>query len=250
MSPLDGMTVRPSGNHGARRGGVRPDILLLHYTGMASARAAVDWLCDPESEVSCHYLVDEAGRITRMVDEERRAWHAGAGSWGGTQDINSRSIGVEIHNPGHGGGYPGFPDRQMRAVEALCLDILSRHDAIAPRRVLAHSDIAPGRKADPGEKFDWARLAAAGIGHWIEPDPVGDGGGYIQVGDRGAPVEALQSMLGAYGYGIEISGIFDEATGQVVTAFQRHFRPGRIDGVADASTVATLHRLLRALPAL
>ena len=136
-------------------------MLLLHYTGMDSAEAALDWLTRQESGVSCHYLVDAEGRIAQMVPESERAWHAGQSLWEGETDINSCSIGIEIHNPGHDFDYPDFPDAEMRAVEALCRDILSRH-AIPSHRVLAHSDVAPGRKRDPGEKFDWERLARAG----------------------------------------------------------------------------------------
>ena len=250
MSTLAGIVERPSCNHTERRDGAVPDMLILHYTGMKSAEAAIDWLCNPESKVSCHYLIDEAGQITRMVDEDRRAWHAGLSAWGGVVDINSRSIGIEIQNPGHDDGYPDFPELQMAAVRDLSRDIADRHSIVA-QRVLAHSDIAPGRKVDPGEKFDWAWLAGEGVGHWVEPEPVGGGGGgFLQCGDQGQPVEALQSMLATYGYGIEITGEFDVATEQVVGAFQRHFRPAKVDGVADASTVATLHRLLLALPEL
>ncbi|MBX3509507.1 MAG: N-acetylmuramoyl-L-alanine amidase [Parvibaculum sp.] len=235
---------RPSPNFNERPEGRRPDILLLHYTGMASAEAAVARLCDPAAKVSSHYLVDEAGRIIRMVPEHLRAWHAGVGHWAGESDINGCSIGIEIANGGHEFGSPPYPDIQMRAVEALCRDILSRHP-IAPRRVLGHSDIAPGRKADPGEWFDWARLARAGIGLWVSPEPVIEGPG-LRKGDRGDTVAELQFMLGDYGYGIEVLGRYDEATEAVVTAFQRHFRPERVDGVADVSTVATLRRLLEA----
>lgn len=235
---------RPSPNFNERPEGRRPDILLLHYTGMASAEAAVARLCDPAAKVSSHYLVDEAGRIIRMVPEHLRAWHAGVGHWAGESDINGCSIGIEIANGGHEFGSPPYPDIQMRAVEALCRDILSRHP-IAPRRVLGHSDIAPGRKADPGEWFDWARLARAGIGLWVRPEPVIEGPG-LRKGDRGDTVAELQFMLGDYGYGIEVLGRYDEATEAVVTAFQRHFRPERVDGVADVSTVATLRRLLEA----
>lgn len=244
-SRLPGVAVRESPNHGERRGGAQIDMLVLHYTGMPDAAGALSWLCDPRSEVSCHYFVDDAGHIVQSVPEARRAWHAGTSSWKGETDLNSRSIGIEIANPGHDGGYPDFPGRQVAAVTALAGDICRRH-AIRPERVLGHSDIAPGRKIDPGEKFPWARLAAAGVGHWVEPAPM-TGGRFFQGGDRGEPVEALQAMLALYGYGLDVTGRYDLRTAHVVTAFQRHFRPARIDGVADRSTIETLHRLLAAL---
>lgn len=221
------------------------DILLLHYTGMEDGEKAQQWLCAEESQVSCHYIVHEDGRIVQMVAEEKRAWHAGAGSWQGREDVNSRSIGIEIVNPGHEFGYPDFCDAQIAAVIDLCGDIIARC-RIEPRNVLAHSDVAPGRKRDPGEKFPWKRLHEAGIGHWIEPAPLA-GGRFLTLGDGGPPVEALQEMLSLYGYGIGRSGEFDRKTGQVVAAFQRHFRPGKVDGVADVSTIETLYRLHHAL---
>lgn len=227
-----------------RRDGRRPDMLLLHYTGMASAAAALDWLCNPKSGVSCHYLVDERGAITQMVGEEMRAWHAGVSSWQGEADTNSRSIGIEIHNPGHALGYSDFPARQMHAVIALCRDIVARH-AIAPRLVLAHSDVAPGRKIDPGEKFDWAQLHGAGVGHWVEAAPFEEGA-HLGPGEDGEAVLRLQSLLAHYGYGIERTGIYDAMTRTVVAAFQRHFRPARIDGIADRSTLDTLQRVCEA----
>lgn len=163
----------PSPNFEPRPEGRKPDTLILHYTGMEACDAARDWLASEESKVSAHYLLDEAGVVTQMVAESERAWHAGQSYWAGETDLNSASIGIEIHNPGHDFDYPPFPEVQMQAVEALCLDILGRH-AIPKERVLAHSDIAPGRKRDPGERFDWARLARAGIGLWTEPVPLGD----------------------------------------------------------------------------
>jgi N-acetylmuramoyl-L-alanine amidase len=234
----------PSPNHEPRKGGRTPDLLLLHYTGMITAEASLERLTDDEARVSSHYLIDEDGRITQMVREDLRAWHAGASHWAGEDDINSCSIGIEIHNPGHEFDYPDFPEIQMRAVEALCLDILSRN-TIPPERVLAHSDIAPARKQDPGEKFDWARLARAGIGLWVEPEPVGKDKG-LGTGDSGSEVEALQRQLADYGYNIPVTGEYDDATRIVVTAFQRHFRPARVDGRADRSTCITLERLLAA----
>ena len=221
-----------------------PDLLILHYTGMVTADRACAWLCNPASRVSCHYLVDEQGIITQMAGEEMLAWHAGKSSWEGETDSNSRSVGIEIHNPGHSLGYPHFPTEQMKAVIKLCRDIVARH-GIAPRHVLAHSDVAPLRKIDPGEKFDWAWLSREGIGHWVAPATIGSGQ-FFQLGDRGQPIEALQSMLALYGYGIEISGQYDKTTQLVVKAFQRHFRQARVDGVADRSTLDTLHRLLAA----
>jgi N-acetylmuramoyl-L-alanine amidase len=237
--------IAPSPNFGERRGGLRPDMLILHYTGMPSCEDAIRCLASPQSGVSCHYVVDEDGTITQMVPEAFRAWHAGVSLWQGVDDINSCSIGIEIHNPGHDGGYPDFPGIQMMAVEALCMDIVDRH-AIAPRRVLAHSDVAPRRKIDPGEKFDWARLALAGIGHWVEPADI-SGGDSLELGERGDAVMALQQNLAAYGYGIDPSGAYDEHTKIVVSAFQRHFRPSLVDGCADRSTVETLEALLEAL---
>lgn len=240
-----GAEVRVSPNFGPRRDGREPDSLILHYTGMETGDAAECWLCVPESEVSCHYLVHEDGRVVQMVRESDRAWHAGKGSWKGEDDVNSFSIGIEVVNAGPLGGFPDFPERQIEAVATLARDVCARR-GIAPERVLAHSDIAPGRKADPGERFPWARLAELGVGHYVPPSPV-SGGRFLAMGDRGEPVEALQSMLSLYGYGVEIDGLFDNATRVTVEAFQRHFRPALVDGVADRSTIETLHRLLRAL---
>jgi len=234
--------VLPSPNNEARIGVARPDILLLHYTGMKSTQAALERLCDPGPRVSSHYLVFEDGRIFQLVPEARRAYHAGASSWEGTSDINSRSIGIEIGNQGHDFGCPGFPDPQIAAVIALCRDILAR-SSIAARRVLAHSDVAPDRKRDPGEGFPWRRLAEAGVGLWVEPEPIVDGAA-LRPGDRGEDVATLQRALADYGYGVTVTGSYDTATEIVVTAFQRHFRPARVDGIADASTVRTLKKLI------
>lgn len=258
MSGIDNAAAiadRPSPNFGERKTGP-VDILLLHYTGMSDAGEALDWLCNEKSGVSSHYFVHEDGTVFRLVGEEYRAWHAGASRWAGETDINSRSVGIEIANYGHAAladesavkpaDLPAFPQAQIEAVIALCRDIITRHP-IPPHRVLAHSDVAPARKADPGEAFPWDRLAAAGIGHWVEPDPV-SGGQFLTLGDCGEPVEALQAMLALYGYEVEVTGRFDEATKHVVTAFQRHFRPQKVDGVADASTVRTLHKLLSTCP--
>lgn len=235
-----------SPNIESRREARQPDMIVLHYTGMANAASACDWLCNPRSGVSCHYLVDAPGNITQMVGEEMRAWHAGVSSWGGDNDINSRSIGIEIDNPGHSAGYPDFPVAQMRAVIALCHDIVSRHD-VRPRNILGHSDVAPGRKIDPGEKFAWRWLHREGIGHWVEPEAI-TGGAILRVGDRGPAVAELKAALAEYGYGATLDEEYNSALQTVVTAFQRHFRPAQIDGNADRSTIETLRRLCGALP--
>ena len=234
----------PSPNYGDRRGR-RPDCLILHYTGMPTAEAALALLTDPTSEVSAHYFVWEDGRIFQLAPERARAWHAGRSFWRGESDLNSVSIGVEIVNPGHDGGSPPFPDSQIAATIALARDILSRW-TIPPERVLAHSDVAPGRKRDPGEAFPWRRLWEGGVGRWVEPAPL-SGGALFRPGEEGPPVRALQAMLALYGYGVEISGVYDRRTRAVVEAFQRHFRPERVDGEADASTVATLKALVEGL---
>ena len=238
--------VRPSPNSGERNGGRLPDMLILHYTGMSTAQAALDWLCSEESQVSSHYFVDETGVVTQLLPERLRGWHAGASCWKGETDINSASIGIEIANPGHEAGSPPFPEEQIRSVIALCRDIIARH-GIAAERVLAHSDVAPMRKQDPGELFPWEQLHKEGVGHWTEPLPVG-GGRFFQQGDQGQPVEALQTMLALYGYDVDVDGLYSLETAAAVRAFQRHFRPARVDGIADASTIGTLHKLLTSLP--
>lgn len=249
MSPDSALVheVRPAANHDERRDGREADILLLHYTGMQTAEAAVERLVALESQVSCHYVVLENGRILQLVPEDRRAWHAGLSSWDGETDVNSGSIGIEIVNPGHEFGYRDFPDVQIDAVIALARDICARRN-IQPQRVLAHSDVAPRRKQDPGERFPWYRLAASGVGHWVAPTPLGEGP-RLAPGDEGEPVEHLQTLLSLYGYGIEIDGRYGSTTEDVVRAFQRHFRQELCDGVADFSTADTLRNLLAALPA-
>lgn len=238
--------VRVSPNFGPRREGMKPDMIVLHYTGMETGDGAEAWLCNPASEVSSHYLVHEDGRIVQMVREGDRAWHAGKSSWGGQSDINSCSVGIEIVNPGHAFGYPSFPDRQIDAVIALCRGIIGRH-SIAAERVLAHSDVALGRKIDPGEKFPWRNLHEAGVGHWVAPSPR-NGRLALRPGDAGSAVEELQSMLALYGYGVEITGQYDAQTETTVQAFQRHFRSRCVDGLADSSTLSTLRRLIASLP--
>ena len=245
-SPL-AARVAPSPNFGERRGPTRPNCVVLHYTGMPTADGALALLTDSASEVSAHYFVWESGEIAQLVPEDKRAWHAGAGAWGGARDINSASIGVEIVNHGHDGGSPPFPTRQIDATIALLRDIAARR-AILPERILAHSDVAPARKRDPGERFPWSALARAHVGHWVEPAPI-EGGALYRRGQEGPPVRALQAMLALYGYGLELTGVYDEPTRAVVAAFQRHFRPARVDGEADASTLATLRALIDALDA-
>ena len=248
-----GAKVRPSPNFGPRNNGILPDAIILHYTGMASGALAEDRLCNVEAEVSAHYLVHEDGRIVQMVPEAARAWHAGASFWAGANDMNSHSIGIEIANAGHPNADPSqpapdFEPRQIEAVIALCQGIVQRW-GIRPERVLAHSDVSIGRKIDPGEMFPWSVLHEAGVGHYVAPSPI-RGGRFFARGDSGQPVEALQSLLALYGYKIAITGDYDLETEKVVNAFQRHFRPQRIDGVADASTINTLHRLLKSIPQL
>jgi N-acetylmuramoyl-L-alanine amidase len=237
--------IHPSPNHGPRRDNP-PDSIILHYTGMASGAAALARLCDPKAEVSAHYFIDADGGVLQLVPETRRAWHAGQSCWAGEKDMNSASIGIEIQKGGHEFGAISYPEAQIDALIALCRDIISRH-AIAPSRVLAHSDIAPGRKIDPGEYFPWGALAEAGVGHYVRPHPVGDDVP-LAAGASGEKVEELQAMLASYGYDIGVSGHYDKKTEKVVAAFQRHFRPARVDGKADFSTLATLRDLGAARP--
>jgi N-acetylmuramoyl-L-alanine amidase len=238
--------VVASPNLDDRKGGA-PDMILLHYTGMRDGASALKRLCAADSKVSAHYVVFEDGRIVQCVPEEKRAWHAGVSSWAGETDINSRSIGIEIVNPGHEFGYPDFPLRQIAAVIALCRSILTRH-RIPPDRILGHSDVAPARKQDPGEKFPWDLLSDSNVGHWVRPAPLSSEGPGVKPGETSAAVRKLQRQLRSYGYGIEETGSYGDETRIVVGAFQRHFRPQRIDGIADASTLMTLDSLLAARP--
>ena len=234
-----------SPNRGERRGYGRPNSIILHYTGMPTGEAALKALTDPAREVSAHYLVWEDGLIDQLVAESDRAWHAGKAWWKGESDLNSASIGIEIVNPGHDGGSPPFPLPQIEATIALARDIGARF-SIAPERVLAHSDVAPARKRDPGEAFPWEALWRNGVGHWTKPAPL-SGSALFAHEEEGPPVRAMQAMLALYGYGLEITGVYDRQTRRVVAAFQRHFRPERVDGEADASTMATLKALIDGL---
>jgi N-acetylmuramoyl-L-alanine amidase len=217
---------RLSPNQGARNEPPRIDMLVLHYTGMESAAAALDRLCDQQARVSAHYVVEEDGTVWRLVPDARRAFHAGLSSWEGEGDLNFVSIGIEIVNPGHDWGYRPFAECQMAAVEHLCRDILARH-SIPAHRIIGHSDIAPERKIDPGELFDWRRLARAGIGIWPEPAPL--------IADREADRAQAVKDLAAIGYLIT-----PENEGLVVAAFQRHFRQARVDGLIDRETASRL----------
>jgi N-acetylmuramoyl-L-alanine amidase len=223
---------RPSPNYNNRPVGKAIDMLVMHYTGMRDAGAALKRLTDPEAQVSSHYLIDEAGKTYHLVDEHNRAWHAGVSYWGGERDINGVSIGIELVNPGHDFGYRSFPEAQMAALIALSREILARHK-ILPARVLGHSDVAPARKMDPGELFDWQRLAKAGIGRWPLPSKGPNDSASVRAG------------LGKIGYEVSAEGAGDKITKQSLSAFQRHFRPGKIDGIADEETCAMLYGLLR-----
>jgi N-acetylmuramoyl-L-alanine amidase len=211
-------------------------MLILHYTGMQTAREAVDRLCDPAAKVSSHYVVDEDGAILRLVPEERRAWHAGVSYWRGHTGLNGRSIGIEIVNPGHEWGYRDFPALQMAAVCDLCLGIVARHP-IPARNVVGHSDVAPDRKDDPGERFRWEDLAREGVGLW--PAGVSDPGPLPAV-ETEAGLLAVRAALARIGYQVAPDGAADTTLATVLRAFQRHWRREAVTGLADAGTVARI----------
>jgi N-acetylmuramoyl-L-alanine amidase len=234
---------RPSPNHDERRVGASIDLLILHYTDMQSAEAALSRLCHPTARVSAHYCIDEGGTIYRLAPEARRAWHAGVSYWAGERDINSRSIGIELVNPGRAYGYRPFPEPQMQALQALSLEILSRHP-IPPWRVLGHSDVAPARKIDPGELFDWRRLARSGVGLWP----------YTATQPRRLTARTpheiadVQSQLMAIGYEVVVSGVLDASTMQALAAFQRHYHPDHVTGLPDGQSRRLLSALRAAIP--
>jgi len=231
----------PSSNQDERPADAPIDMLILHYTGMRTAQEAIDRLRDPAAHVSSHYVVDEDGAVLRLVPEAMRAWHAGTSYWRGHSELNARSIGIEIVNPGHEWGYRDFPVLQLAAVCDLCLGILSRHP-IPARNVLAHSDVAPDRKEDPGELFDWRSLAENGVGLW--PTGIPDLGAQGAIRDP-ASLNDVRTALGDIGYQVASEGAFDPALATVLRAFQRHWRPEAVTGEADAGTRARLSALWR-----
>ncbi len=201
-------------------------MLIMHYTGMPTGEEAMARMCDPASKVAAHYTVEEDGRVFQHVTEGKRAWHAGISCWKGEGDVNARSIGIEIVNPGHEFGYRAFPEAQIESVMALAKDILSRHD-IPAEHVLGHSDVAPGRKQDPGELFPWRRLADAGIGRWIVFQPP------IELIDEHSPADEVRNFqlgLMHFGYCIEVDGIFGEQTRAVLKAYLEHFNQAAHQG--------------------
>jgi N-acetylmuramoyl-L-alanine amidase len=216
----------------------------MHYTGMRTSQEALERLCDPTSKVSAHYLVEEDGTVIPLVDEKDCAWHAGLSFWRGMRNVNPVSIGIEVVNPGHEWGYRAFPEAQMKALGTLSADIVGRYH-IQPRDVVAHSDIAPQRKEDPGELFNWTWLSRQGVGLW--PGKRGKGtekSRTLKEGDAGEAVLKMQLSLAEYGYEVPQNSTFDEGTRKVVVAFQRHFNPSRLDGVWDEATEAALAGLL------
>ncbi|VAV95902.1 FIG001385: N-acetylmuramoyl-L-alanine amidase [hydrothermal vent metagenome] len=234
------MISHPSPNFDDRPAAATVKYLILHYTGMATGQAALDRLCDPAAKVSAHYLIEEDGRVFSLVAEHKRAWHAGVSSWAGERDINGLSIGIELVNPGHDepgykGDYRSFPKEQMTALGNLCKDILSRHD-ILPWHILGHSDVAPMRKCDPGELFDWRSLASEGIGLWPERnDP--------SLGQDWQDISVVQQNLAEFGYDIKVTGKLDSQTRAVLSAFQQHFRPADTAGKSDQECLAILEEL-------
>lgn len=233
----------PSPNFDERNCRRPVDMVVLHYTGMPSAEAALKRLTDPQSKVSAHYVIDEDGTIYRLVPEDKRAWHAGVAFWRGVRDVNARSIGIELVNPGHEFGYREFPVVQIEALLELLTDIGSRHE-IMPGNYVGHSDVAPLRKEDPGELFPWRRLAVAGFGRWWSGDfAVSPNAPSLGPGERGGAVLELQVALDKIGYGIEGSGLYDALTEAAVRAFQRHWRPAQVDGVSDAETTSLIHHI-------
>lgn len=230
-----------SPNQDDRPNGCPIDMVILHYTGMRTAGEAIDRLRDPAARVSSHYVVDEDGDVVRLVPEARRAFHAGVSHWRGHQGLNGRSIGIEMVNPGHGNGYRDFPVLQLVSVCDLCLEILSRH-AVPARNFVGHADVAPDRKEDPGEKFDWEGLARNGVGLWPDGAPDLGTGGAVR---DPAALRDVRAALAHIGYAVVPEGALDPALAAVLRAFQRHWRPEAVTGQADAGTLARLLAVAR-----
>jgi len=227
---------RSSPNFDERDPAVPLQFIILHYTDMLTGEAALELLCDPAAKVSAHYMVEEDGQIFQLVDERKRAWHAGQSSWRGVTNINSASIGIELANPGHRNGYRPFPALQITALKALMKDIIARHNLSAELAPLGHSDIAPSRKEDPGELFPWRELAQEGLGLW--PETRAEDYGHAEDGD-------IQQLLRAIGYDCPETGTYDRVTRAALLAFQRHYEPENLTGTPEQETVARLRALVR-----
>ena len=229
--------VSPNYNEREAMGGgaAHPSMIILHYTGMETGRAALERLCDPESKVSAHYVIEESGAIHQLVDDEKRAWHAGVASWEGLSDINSASIGIEIVNGGHDFNLPAFPDKQIKALEGLLEKLIQKY-SVSADKILGHSDVAPGRKIDPGEKFPWARLAQNGYGLWPAPQEMDFQAAQDLILEQGSVLE----LLGGFGYDTRVEFFV------LIQEFHRHFYPEKFKDAARASEpdVATIAKLL------
>jgi len=240
---------KPSPNFNERPQGQIPDLLLLHYTGMKTGAEALERMRDPAAKVAAHYMIETDGTVYQLVAEDKRAWHAGISSWQGETDINGCSIGIEIVNPGHEFGYQAFPDGQMQSVATLCKAIIQKY-SIRADRVLGHSDVAPDRKMDPGEKFNWQWLASEGVGLWpkdTQENTVHENDKItLKYGDVGVQVDALQAQMTAIGYGLDVSSRYDRMTEYGVAAFQRHWRQQKVSGVADGETQNLIEAILKA----
>lgn len=224
------LIAAPSPNFDARDPLAPLRYIVLHYTGMKSGEEALARLRDPAAKVSAHYMIEEDGRIYALVDEASRAWHAGKSFWRGITDLNSASIGIELVNPGHEFGYRPFPQKQIDALVPLLKDIVARHNFDPRQALLAHSDIAPQRKQDPGELFPWRELAEQGLGIWPEPAP----------SSQPATCAETQNLLRAIGYDCPNSGTCDDPTRAALTAFQRRYAPQNLTGQPDPQTIAML----------
>lgn len=235
---------RPSPNYEARPVSTVIDTIIIHYTGMRSADDALQRLCDPVAKVSAHYVIDEEGCVYQLVEDSQRAWHAGLSYWRGKEQLNDMSIGIELVNPGHEFGYRPFPNAQIKSLIALCTQLIARHP-IKQHHIIGHSDIAPKRKEDPGEFFNWQHLAEHGIGIWHgislppqKPKPL------IQKGDSNERVSTMQTQLAKYGYQIPQHGIFDDDTAATVIAFKRRFYPSNLEASWDSVAENMLQNLL------
>lgn len=236
MQSMKSVLQRQSPNFNERNPDVLLQFVVLHYTGMENAQQAIERLCMPEAEVSAHYFIHEDGGILQLVAEDKRAWHAGKSFWRGITDINSASIGIELHNPGHQNGYRAFPAAQIKALAALAKEIGRRYQ-FGCTAFLGHSDVAPSRKEDPGELFPWQHLASEGIGVWPSCLPED----YRAMSDLN-----LQKALAAIGYNCPVSGDYERETRNALLAFQRHYHPSNLTGTPEAETVARLRAVLRA----